>query len=127
MERARNKTSTRTYPRSVRVNALLQEVLAETLSELSDRDERIGLTTVTGVSCDPDLRHAIVFLSSLEGDVTEALDEHRRHLQSAIAQQVRMKRVPQLKFIVDPAIVAGIRVDEAIRRARSSEQPDEAL
>ncbi len=127
MERSRGKTSQRTYPRSVRVNALLQEVLAEELERLSDRDERIGIRTITGVSCDPDLRHALVFLSSLDDEVAEALEEHRKSLQSAIAKQVRMKRVPQLKFMVDPAIIAGSRVDEAIKRVRDGGVPEQSL
>jgi ribosome-binding factor A len=124
MERSRSKISQRTYPRSARVNALLQEVLAESLTQLSDHDERIGLTTITGVSCDPDLRHAVVFLSSTNDEVEEALEEHRRAMQATIAKQVRMKRVPQLKFMVDPAIVAGIRIDEALKRARESDSPE---
>ncbi len=116
MERSRKKNPQRNFPRTLRVNALLQEVLAEALERLSDHDERLLLTTVTGVSCDPDLRHALVFLSSLDDERSEALEEHRRALQSKIAAQVHLKRVPALKFIVDPAIVAGNRVEEALRR-----------
>jgi ribosome-binding factor A len=124
MDRSRNKTTQKKYPRSARVNALLQEILAEELERFADRDERLVLCTVTGVSCDPDLRHALVFFSSLKDDVIEALEEHRRALQSAIASQVRMKRVPALKFVVDPAIVAGTRVEEALRRARDAERKE---
>ena len=124
MDRSKGRTSQRSYPRSARVNALLQEVLAETLERLSDQDERLAMSTVTGVACDPDLRHALVFFSSLGDELLEALEEHRRALQHAIATQVHMKRVPQLKFAVDPAIVAGIRVEDALRRARTDERRD---
>lgn len=116
MERSRRTNPQRNYPRALRVNALLQEVLAEALERLSDHDERLLMTTITGVSCDPDLRHALVFVSSLDEERTKALEEHRRALQSKIASQVHLKRVPTLKFIVDPAIVAGDRVEEALRR-----------
>ena len=55
----------RRYPRSARVNEILREVLADALERLADTDDRLGLLTVTGVDCDPDLRHALVLFSSL--------------------------------------------------------------
>ena len=120
MDRSRNKAPQKSYPRSARVNSLLHEILAEEIERLADHDERLGICTVTGVSCDPDLRHALVFFASLEDEVVIALDEHRRALQGAIASQARMRRVPALRFVLDPAIVAGSRVEEALRRSRAA-------
>jgi ribosome-binding factor A len=104
------------YPRTARVNAQLVEVLAVALERVSDDDERLGLLTVTAVSTEPDLRHATVFFDSLTPAAAEALAEHRASLQAAIARQVRMKRTPQLRFAPDPAVAAGERVEEALRR-----------
>lgn len=108
------------YPRSARVNALLQEILAEQLERLADADERLDLVTVTGVSCEADLRHAVVLVDSMSETQRLALEEHRRELQAVVGKQARLKRVPPLSFAVDPATDAGRRVEEAIRRARSS-------
>ena len=101
-----------------RVNALLHEVLAEEVERLADGDERLRLLTVTDVACEADLRHAVVFLASLPPEAAEALEEHRRGLQSALGAQVRLKRTPALSFAADPAVAAGERIEEAIRRAR---------
>jgi ribosome-binding factor A len=106
------------YRRAARVNALLAEVVAEALERAIDEDERLGLLTVTGVDSDPDLRHASVFFSSLAPQAAEALAEHRVALQRAIANEVRMKRTPTLSFLPDPAIAAGERVEDALRRIR---------
>ena len=103
------------YPRSLRVNQVLRQVLAEELERLADADERLRLVTVTSVDTAPDLRHATVYLSSLSEDAAEALAERRAQLQRALGRQVRMKRTPQLAFAVDPAVVAGSRVDEVLR------------
>jgi ribosome-binding factor A len=103
-----------------RVNALLLEVLAEELARLADADERLRLLTFTEVLCDPDLRHAKVLLSSLPEQGALALEEQRRHLQATLSREVRMRRVPTLSFSIDPAIEAGRRVEEALRRARQS-------
>jgi len=113
------------YARSLRVNQVLRQVLAEELERLADADERLRLVTVTAVDTAPDLRHATVYLSSLSEDSTDALAERRAQLQRALGRQVRMKRTPQLAFAVDPAVVAGGRVEDVLRRIRQQEEGSE--
>jgi ribosome-binding factor A len=107
------------------VNQVLRQVLAEELERLADADERLRLVTVTSVDTAPDLRHATVYLSSLSEDATDALAERRTQLQRTLGRQVRMKRTPTLEFAVDPAGVAGSRVEEVLRRIRD-DAPDGA-
>jgi ribosome-binding factor A len=107
---------TAAYPRALRVNEVLREVLAEELERLADADERLRLLTVTGVDTSADLRHAIVYVSTLEPEASEALEERRAQLQRHVARQVRMKRTPRLRFAADPAVAAARRVDEVLRR-----------
>jgi ribosome-binding factor A len=97
---------------------VLRQIVAEELERLADADERLRLVTVTAVDTAPDLRQATVYLSSLSDDSAEALAERRTQLQRAVGRQVRMKRTPQLEFMVDPAVVAGGRVEEVLRRIR---------
>lgn len=103
------------YPRTARVNQVLREVVAEEVERLGDRDPRLELVTVTGVTCDPDLRHATVWLSSLSETAAAALAEDRVALQAAIGRQVRLKRTPQLTFAADPAVASGSRVEDILR------------
>jgi len=109
------------YARTLRVNQVLREVVAEELERLADADERLRLLTVTGVDTAPDLRHAVVYLSSLSEDSAEALAERRTQLQRALGRQVRMKRTPQLEFAVDPAVIAGGKVDDVLRKIRADD------
>ncbi len=109
------------YPRSLRVNQVLRQVLAEELERLADADERLRLVTVTSVDTAPDLRHATVFLSSLSEDAAEALADRRAQLQGAVARQTRMKRTPLLEFTADPAVIAGNRVEDVLRRIREGQ------
>jgi ribosome-binding factor A len=123
----------RRYPRSARVNEILREVLADSLERLSDTDERLALLTITGVDCDSDLRHALVMFSSLGDEEQVALSEARVRLQSAISQQVRLKRTPLLRFAPDPAVLAGRRVEDILRELppavghEEADQPAEAV
>lgn len=114
----------RHYPRTARVNEILREVIADALERMEDLDERLGLLTVTAVECEPDLRHAVVFLSSLDEQEAAALAELRVRLQGAIASEVRLKRTPQLRFAADPAVEAGQRVEDILRTLHS-EHPDD--
>jgi ribosome-binding factor A len=123
--RRNDKRGVAPYARSLRVNQVLRQVLAEELERLADADERLRLVTVTSVDTAPDLRHATVYLSSLNDDSAAALDERRAQLQRALGRQVRMKRTPQLAFAVDPAVVAGSRVEDVLRRIRDSDAGEE--
>jgi ribosome-binding factor A len=106
------------------VNEVLREVLADALERLEDTDERLGLLTITAVECEPDLRHALVFFSSMSEAEEEALATARVRLQAAISSQVRLKRTPLLRFAVDPAVVAGERVDDILRQLPPSSSSD---
>lgn len=111
------------YPRTARVNEVLREVIATTLEEVSDEDPRLELVTVTGVVCDPDLRHATVYFSALASkatheEVIEALDDQRVELQAAVGSEVRLKRTPLLRFIADPAIAEGQKVENILVNIR---------
>jgi ribosome-binding factor A len=89
---------------------------------MEDIDEGLGLLTVTAVRCDPDLRHALVMFSSLGEEAEEALGVARVRLQAAISKQVRLKRTPQLRFAADPAVAAGLKVEEILRNLPEASQ-----
>lgn len=103
------------YPRTARVNELLREVIADILERLADVDEGLRMVTVTAVDTAPDLRHAVVYLSSLSEPAAEALAAERAELQRAISRQVRLKRTPQLTFAADPGVAHGEHVEEVLR------------
>jgi ribosome-binding factor A len=114
------------YARSLRVNQVLRQILAEELERLADADERLRLVTITSVDTAPDLRTARVYLSSMSDDAAEALSERRVQLQRSMGKQVRMKRTPLLAFELDPAVVAGGRVEDVLRRLHQLEQDRQA-
>ncbi len=121
MARRQDNRGVAPYARSLRVNQVLRQVVAEELERLADADERLRMVTVTSVDSTSDLRQAKVYLSSLSEDAAAALDERRVQVQKAVARQTKLKRTPLLSFAQDPAVVAGSRVDDLIRRIHDSE------
>jgi ribosome-binding factor A len=100
-----------------RVNAAVLEVLAEAVGAL--RDPRIGFVTVTGVETSRDLRHALVFVSVLGSETKreqtlEGLAAAHGVLQARIAQELKLKRTPQLTFEYDPTVERGVRMSQLI-------------
>ena len=96
-------------------------MLADSIERLADAEDALELLTVTGVECTPDLRSATVYLSSLSDGAAEVLEERRAQLQREVAAQVRLKRTPKLAFRVDPAVIHGTMVDDALRRLAAPE------
>jgi ribosome-binding factor A len=120
--RARAAGGAAPYPRALRVNQVLRHIVAEELERLADADERLRLVTVTSVDTSPDLRHATVYLGSIDEETGEALEERRTQLQRAVGRQVRMKHTPRLVFAADPAVEAGSRVEAVLRRLAEHEE-----
>jgi ribosome-binding factor A len=111
--------SARRYPRTARVDKLVHAVVADSLER--NQDDRLALVTVTGVHVDPDLRHGVVFYATrgvADDEVEEALEEARVSVQNDIGRQVRMKRTPLLRFERDPAMDAGWRIEEILKKQR---------
>jgi ribosome-binding factor A len=99
------------------VNELVRQVLSETIGRL--KDPRIGFVTVTAVETSPDLRFARVFVSVLGTErkrvqTIEGLQAARSVLQAQLAQELRLKRTPQLSFEYDPSVERGVRMTKLI-------------
>jgi ribosome-binding factor A len=112
------------YPRSRRLNAIVQEVLAEEVERLTD--PRLAMVTITGVSVAPDMRHATVFFSTLDlSDLAQAqagLTAAAPRLRSAIGREVRIKFTPELQFVPDQGVVQGERIDALLRELANEDE-----
>ena len=100
-----------------RVDDAVREVLGRALLGL--KDPRIGFVTITGVETSPDLRHAKVFVSVLGSErkreqSLQGLAAAHGILQAKLAQELRMKRTPQLAFEYDPTVERGVRMTKLI-------------
>jgi ribosome-binding factor A len=120
-KRPRLHGTARDYPRTARLNHLVQEIVADEIERLED--DRLGLFTVLAVDVDPDLRRATVFYTSLSAatgdnesdELGKALAQHRARLQAAIGRQAHLKRTPELVFRQDTVIRQAERIEEIMR------------
>jgi ribosome-binding factor A len=104
-----------------RVNGVVREVISGAIA--SDlQDPRIGFVTVTAVDTSPDLRSARVYVSVLGDDeereaTLAGLRSSHGPLQSAIAQELRLKRTPTLSFHYDDSVERGDRITRLLEDA----------
>jgi ribosome-binding factor A len=103
-----------------RVDEALREVLGDAVAQ-DVKDPRVGFVTVTDVKTSPDLRHARVYVSVLgdEGARAATLDGLRSAhgiLQRRVADELHMKRTPQLRFELDETAERAARIERLIDR-----------
>ena len=113
---------TRRYPRTARLNEVMREILAEALEHIAGNDDRLELVTITGVECEQDLRHAVVFYTARTEGAQQALEDHRVKLQSYIARETTLKRTPQLSFLVDAGVTSGWRIEELLKGLEAADE-----
>jgi len=129
--RRSSRSRRHSYPRAARVSETVREVVADELMRIDD--DRLAFVTITSVDVDSEMNRGIVFYDSLQGtagdgQILEALGQHRKRLQSAIARQVKARRTPVLQFRPDEQIRAADRIEELLRNdpMRQRQHDDEA-
>jgi ribosome-binding factor A len=89
-------------------------------------DPGIGFVTLTRVQVTPDLQQARVYYTAL-GDEKARRNSERAlgraipFLRRQIGSRLRLKRVPELKFIYDESIAGQDRIEQLLNELRVAE------
>jgi ribosome-binding factor A len=93
------------------------------------QDPRIGFVTITDVETTPDLRFARVWVSVI-GDKDErattvaALERAMPFVRHELGTRLRIRRIPELRVLLDDSIERGTRVLQLINELETGEVPD---
>lgn len=114
--------------RVFRVAQAIREQLATRLLESSD--ERFHLVTVTGVKVTKDLRIASVYwVQSGSKDRVEeiqhAFDGAKGYFRNGLADGLRLRFVPELRFFYDNTLDTVEQIDQLIKGDREESSPNE--
>jgi ribosome-binding factor A len=105
---------------------MIREVVSSAiLFEL--RDPRIRNVTVLGADVSPDLRYASVRVSVMGDDKTAALTMHglnsaRGFLQSKVAEFVKSRYTPELRFVLDDGVKKSVQTATLLRETLSADE-----
>ena len=125
----------REFKRTDRVGDQLQKELA-VLIQREVKDPRLGMVTVSGVTVSRDLGYADVHVTLLGEEDPERIRENLKvlkqaagFLRSQVAQRIKLRHVPELRFHYDESVVRGQRlsslIDEAVSRDRARNEADD--
>lgn len=110
----------REFGRSARVSSQLQKELALILQR-DIKDPRLGFVTVNEVVVTRDLAVAKVYVTVLNADKKairdniEILNEASPYLRGVLGKRMKMRIIPELRFIYDDSMDTGLRVDALLK------------
>jgi ribosome-binding factor A len=114
----------REFPRSQRVAEQVQRELAA-LIRREIKDPRVELVTVTAVEVSKDLAYAKVFVSSLgdtqpRADLITALTHAAGFLRHELGKALRLRIIPELRFVYDETQERAAKLEALIARANAT-------
>ncbi|GIU13100.1 MULTISPECIES: 30S ribosome-binding factor RbfA [unclassified Shewanella] len=115
------------FSRTRRIAQQLQQELAVVLQR-DMKDPRIGFVTVNDVDVSRDLSYAKVYVTFFEEDVqlvekkVEALDAAAGYIRSLVAGRMKLRVMPELRFIYDSSLVEGMRMSNLVSRVISNDE-----
>jgi ribosome-binding factor A len=116
----------REFPRSRRVEEAIQRILSEAIAGRV-RDPRLSGVIVTNVSVSRDLSVARVYYSLLSGElpgpeIGKGLQAASGFLRTALAGELRVRHVPELRFYPDEALARSRSLEALIEQAVAGER-----
>jgi ribosome-binding factor A len=112
--------------RQLRVGEELRHLLAELLMRGGLREPALAdaQLTVSEVRISADLRHAVVFVTELGGELPaerlEALERSAPQLRGEVARRMRLKYAPDLTFRPDRSFAAAARIEALLAKERAA-------
>lgn len=118
----------REFSRTDRVGQQIHKEVATLLqNELKHREPRLGMVTVSGAEVSRDLAYAKVFVTFFENDEEvikqqlTLLQENAKFVRSLLAKRIRMRAVPELRFMQDNSITEGMRISNLVTEIRNQD------
>ena len=119
----------REFSRTDRVGQQIHKEIASILqNEFKNRDPRLGMVTVSGVEVSRDLAYAKIFVSFFENDdevmdgYLQILQDDKGFIRTLLANRMRMRAVPALKFMRDGSLAEGIRISNLVDATLNDDQ-----
>jgi ribosome-binding factor A len=102
--------------RNVRLTGILKELIATFIRNEANSNPMI---TVTNLDISPDLRRAIIFITTIpdgrEEDALIFLKRNGTELRNYLKKKARIKYIPHLEFMVDAGEKHRQHMDELVR------------
>lgn len=98
-------------------------------------DPRVSFITVTDARVSPDLRHAKIFVTAMgtkqqAAEAVQALNHAAGFIRHQLGSALRVKRIPELRFVYDETSETAARIEELlseeVEKAKARNEEDES-
>jgi ribosome-binding factor A len=118
------------FKRTDRVGDQIRVEIADILMRRV-KDPRVGFVTVTSVELTADLKQAWVYLTILQegpqqAEALAALARAAGFIRGELGRRLKLRFVPELKFVKDTVVDRGNRVMHLIDELHPGEEPSDA-
>ena len=91
------------------------------------KDPRVGFVTITGVRLSPDFHYMDVYFTLLDENgnlklCLKGLNTCKGFIKKNIQARIKIKTMPEIKFIYDKSIENGLRINQIIEDLKSKEK-----
>jgi ribosome-binding factor A len=119
-------------PERVRPDRVAEQIRMDAADILQNdvKDPRVRLVTVTRVQLTRDLASAKLYVSVL-GDESErvrvmkALEGATGYVRRRLAERLRLRTAPEIRFVYDPSVEYGIRLEKLLEETGDVGEADE--
>ncbi len=116
------------FARSERVGGLIQQVLSGILKK-DIGDPRLKTATITEVEVSRDLRLARIYFTTpgnrrKKEEAIKGFNSAHGFIKRALAQEIDLKYMPDIKFFYDDSLEYGAHIDELIKSTKIKNGPD---
>jgi ribosome-binding factor A len=119
----------REFSRTDRVGQQIHKEIASILqNEFKNRDPRLGMVTVSAVEVSRDLSYSKIYVTFFENDeevmknYLAILEENKGYIRTLLANRMRMRAVPAIKFVHDGSLSEGIRISNLVDETLSKDK-----
>jgi len=112
--------------RTERINSIIQKEISDLLREQINDPRLTSLISITKVTTSPDLKHSMVFISTLgdqvnKNEILQGFTAASGFLRRQLANRLELKHTPELSFHLDDSIERGAKVLKLIERVASED------
>lgn len=115
------------FSRAERVGDAIQRELSQVIRN-EIRDPRVGMVSVNAVQVSRDLSVAKVYVTFVDNpknvepsERVAVLEKASGFLRTAISHDIRMRSVPQLRFLFDETVYKALEISDLIDQAIKSD------
>jgi ribosome-binding factor A len=113
---------------SIRAEKVSNEIRKAIVRPINDLavEHKAGLLTITSVRISKDLRVARIYFSLMGGNLNkskflEVLELNKSEIRKSLANSVRLRFVPELKFFYDDTLDAIEHISDVLKKVQSKE------